>query len=163
MPAFQHCHWCGAAFGAVQGFPRICSACGNSTYRNPIPVSVILLPVERGLLTVRRAIEPRKGQLALPGGFVNFDESWQAAGVREVFEETNIQLDPHSIRDWWTRSTPDGMILIFGLAQPIRRADVPTDFDRSETEALVVIDAPQMLAFPLHNEAMQAYFERLHD
>ena len=163
MPAFQHCHWCGAAFGAVQGFPRVCSACRNSTYRNPIPVSVILLPVERGLLTVRRAIEPRKGQLALPGGFVNFDESWQAAGVREVFEETNIQLDPHSIRDWWTRSTPDGMILIFGLAQPIRRADVPSDFDRSETEALVVIDAPQVLAFPLHNEAMQAYFERLHD
>lgn len=163
MTAFQHCHWCGAAFGAVQGFPRVCSACGNSTYRNPIPVSVILLPVERGLLTVRRAIEPRKGQLALPGGFVNFDESWQAAGVREVFEETNIQLDPHSIRDWWTRSTPDGMILIFGLAQPIRRADVPSDFDRSETEALVVIDAPQVLAFPLHNEAMQAYFERLHD
>ncbi|ABX05585.1 MAG TPA: NUDIX domain-containing protein [Herpetosiphon sp.] len=162
MPAFQHCHWCGAAFGAVQGFPRVCSACGNSTYRNPIPVSVILLPVERGLLTVRRAIEPRKGQLALPGGFVNVDESWQAAGVREVFEETNIQLDPHSIRDWWTRSTPDGMILIFGLAQPIRRTDVPNDFDRSETEALVVIDAPQVLAFPLHNEAMQAYFERLH-
>lgn len=162
MPAFQHCHWCGAAFGSVQGFPRVCSVCGNSTYRNPIPVSVILLPVERGLLTVRRAIEPRKGQLALPGGFVNFDESWQAAGVREVFEETNIQLDPQSIRDWWTRSTPDGMILIFGLAQPISRADVPTDFDRSETEALVVIDAPQVLAFPLHNEAMQAYFERLH-
>ncbi len=108
MPAFQHCHWCGAAFGAVQGFPRVCGVCGNSTYRNPIPVSVILLPVDGGLLTVRRAIEPRKGQLALPGGFVNVDESWQAAGVREVFEETNIQLDPQRIRDWWTRSTADG-------------------------------------------------------
>ncbi len=54
-----------------------------------------------------------------------------------------------------------GMILIFGLADPISRTELPTEFDRSETEELVVIDGPQVLAFPLHNEAMHAYFEQL--
>lgn len=33
---------------------------------------------------------PGKGQLAFPGGFVNLNETWDNAVVRELIEETKI-------------------------------------------------------------------------
>src|SRR6476659_9743246 len=51
------------------------------SWANPLPVSVVLVPVDGGLLLVRRAIPP-VGQLALPGGYINLGESWEEAGAR---------------------------------------------------------------------------------
>lgn len=88
MDRHAHCGPCGARFPEGLAFPRRCAACGHVTYVNPVPVAVLLLPVDDGLLVIRRAIEPRKGQLALPGGFIDLGESWQAAAARELREET---------------------------------------------------------------------------
>lgn len=45
---------------------------------------------ELQILMVKRADHPYIEQWALPGGFVNFDESIEAAAKRELAEETNI-------------------------------------------------------------------------
>ncbi|HYF63173.1 MAG TPA: NUDIX domain-containing protein [Herpetosiphonaceae bacterium] len=155
---FSHCSFCGSSYAAEQPWPRLCGACGNTAYRNPLPVSVVLLPVDGGLLTVRRAIEPRKGQLALPGGFINYGEAWQAAGAREVLEETGISIDPAAIGDFWTRSAPDGTVLVFGLAAPLSAADLPAFVANEETAELVIVRQPTPLAFPLHTDAAAAWF-----
>ncbi len=42
------------------------------------------------LLLIRRKLEPYKGQWALPGGFVQLDESLDAAARRELQEETGV-------------------------------------------------------------------------
>src|SRR5205085_2744337 len=78
-----------------------------------------------GVLAVRGAIEPRKGQLALPGGFVDLGESWQQAGARELREETGIVIDPGEIRDFRVLSAPDGTVLIFGVAGKRAARDLP--------------------------------------
>ena len=66
--------------------------------RYTIPVSVVLVPVWQGsrigLLVIRRAIAPRIGRLALVGGFVEEQESWQATAARETREEAGVLLDP---------------------------------------------------------------------
>jgi len=46
-----------------------------------------LIPVHDGLLFVRRGIEPRKGKLALPGGFINLGETWQEAGRAKCWKK----------------------------------------------------------------------------
>ena len=73
-----YCHVCGARYTIkeAQTWPRSCGVCKNQTWRNPLPVVVVLIPVEDGLLTVRRGIEPQKGHLALPGGYIDYGESW---------------------------------------------------------------------------------------
>lgn len=46
------------------------------------------------VLVVRRKINPGKGLLALPGGFLRESEKTQAGALRELREETGIRVDP---------------------------------------------------------------------
>ncbi len=158
----SHCSYCGNPFAEEQPWPRLCSHCGKVTYINPLPVSVILLPVNAGLLVVRRAIEPRKGFLALPGGFIGMGESWQEAGVREVFEETGIRIQSQDIDDFRVLSAPDGTLLVFGLASTLAAEDLPDFIPNDEASEIVVINTPQKLAFSLHTQVIQEYFIKNH-
>lgn len=152
----SHCSYCGARF-ADAPWPRTCGSCGTESYVNPAPVAVMLVPTDGGLLAVRRAIPPRIGELALPGGFINLGETWQQAAAREVFEETGVILDPATIRDHRVLSPPDGaFLLVFGIAPPL--AAVPTLSPNAEVSELAILRGPTPLAFPLHTEVVAAYF-----
>ena len=153
-----HCSSCGHAFQPQQSWPRTCAHCQQTSFLNPLPVVVMLVPVEGGLLAVRRGIEPGRGKLALPGGFLNLDETWQEAGAREVLEETGVRLDPAGICEFAVRSTPDGALLVFGLAEPL--ATLPPLTPDAETEECLVLNGPTELAFALHTEIMAKYFQR---
>lgn len=157
----SHCSHCGQAFAADQSWPRLCAYCGNMTYRNPLPVAVLVLPVEgagrRGVLTVRRAIAPRAGQLALPGGFIEVGESWQAAAARELREEANLIIAPESIRPFAVHSAPDGTLLVFGLAAAIALERLTPFTPTAEASERVVITEPIELAFPLHTRVVADY------
>ncbi len=156
-----HCFGCGAAH-ADAAWPKRCPACGRMAYRNPLPVAVLLLPVEPGgLLVIERGIEPRIGQLALPGGYVDGGgESWQQAAARELREETGIELDPAGIRPFDVLSAPDGTILIFGEGPPVPADALPPFVPTAETRARRVIERPEPMAFPLHARVVEAFFAR---
>jgi 8-oxo-dGTP pyrophosphatase MutT (NUDIX family) len=94
----RHCPACGAAFADGAGWPRACAHCTHVSYWNPLPVAVVVQPVDDGLLMIRRAIPP-VGKLALPGGFIDGAEPWQAAAARELREETNLVIDPATVRE----------------------------------------------------------------
>jgi mutator protein MutT len=51
----------------------------------------------RHVLLVKRAHEPLKGQWSLPGGRVELGETLEAAVVREVREETGLEIEVGSI------------------------------------------------------------------
>ena len=154
------CGACGEEFvPADQRFPRCCDRCDQVTYVNPIPVAVLLLPVGDGLLVIRRSIEPQRGMLALPGGFIDVGESWQAAAVRELREETGIVAAEDSVRLFAVHSAPDGTLLVFGAAPPVNAEhDLPTFVATSETEELTVIRGPTELAFSLHTRVVSDWF-----
>lgn len=162
----SHCSYCGEGFPEDTGWPRTCARCGEISYLNPIPVTVVVLPVEtpagRGVLTVRRAIEPGLGKLALPGGFIDAGETWQAAGAREVEEETGLKLDPAALSLLAVHSTPApaNNVLIFALAAPQPAADLAAFRPNAEVSELAVLTAPQALAFPLHTQVLAEFLRR---
>lgn len=118
----------------------------------------------RGLVVVRRGIEPGRGELGLPGGFMEVGEVWQEATVRELREETGILADAADVRLFDVHSGRDGgVLLVFGLL-PQRSADeLPPVVTSDETMEWLVLTEPQKLVFPTHTDAMAAYFARLAD
>jgi ADP-ribose pyrophosphatase YjhB (NUDIX family) len=128
------------------------------SFVNPLPVTIVLVPVDDGLLLVRRNIEPHKGKLALPGGYIDMGESWQEAGAREVMEETGITIDPAGVQLVTVYSAPDGTIIIVSQATPMHSFDLPDFLLNDEASERAFINAPQELAWPLHTQAVTAYF-----
>jgi ADP-ribose pyrophosphatase YjhB (NUDIX family) len=163
--SFAFCGFCGSAYPVGQPiFARTCSSCGRTAYKNPLPVAVVLVPVrlesdELGLLVIRRSIPPREGQLALPGGFINFGESWQTGAAREVLEETGLVLNAETIRLARVHSAPDSTILIFGIA-PVQPTNVLEGLSvSSETSEVKILEAFAELGFSLHTSVAQEFFE----
>lgn len=156
-----HCPYCGAPYPAESGWPRDCAACGETQWLNPLPVAVTLLPVERdgrrGLVVVRRSIEPGRGELALPGGYMEAGESWQQAAVRELREETGHDADPEEVRLFDVRSS--GLTLnVFALLPPRDERTLPPSAATAEASEWLVLREPTELAFPTHTEVVRAYF-----
>lgn len=154
----SHCTYCGHPFAPGTPWPRRCEQCANTSYRNPLPVSVVLLPVGDGLLVVRRAHTPGRGELALPGGFIELPESWQEAGARELYEETGIHLDPDTLAPFRVYSAPDGTLLVFGLAPPWEADGLPPFTPTAECSERLILTEPADLAFSLHTRVVAEYF-----
>jgi len=155
----SHCSYCGTALPAKAPWPRRCAHCGNITYSNPLPVSVVLLPIDDGLLLVRRRQEPQAGKWALPGGFIETGETWQEAGAREVFEETGYKIDAGGLRLFDTLSAPDGTLLVFGLAPAQSSQSLPPFTPSSETSEAMTATRPMELAFSTHTETADRYWK----
>ncbi|RKT03534.1 ADP-ribose pyrophosphatase YjhB (NUDIX family) [Streptomyces sp. 3211.6] len=157
----SHCSTCGAPFDTAD-WPRTCTACGTATYRNPLPVAVALLPVEdasgTGLVVITRTIEPAKGGIALPGGFIDFGEDWREAVVRELREETGIEAPATEVTLADALSSPHGHLLLFGLLPARPASALPPSKPTDETTGWHVLHAPTDLAFPLHTQAANAWF-----
>ncbi len=156
---FDHCTGCGAAL-PQESWPARCEECGKTHFLNPLPVSVLLQPTDEGVVTIRRDIEPRRGELALPGGFIDLGESWQEAGVRELYEETGIVVDPAEVKLFDVLSAPDGTVLIFGEAPPVRVDDLPAFVPSEEVSERVLVPDRRELAFPLHTEMLEKWHLR---
>src|SRR5436190_15709002 len=109
-----YCPSCGTAFLADMPWPRRCQSCSAWSFLNPVPVAVGLVPVDDGVLVIRRGIAPHVGELALPGGFMELGETWEQTLVRELHEETGLRLPPDGLQLVTVRSAPDGSLLIFG-------------------------------------------------
>ncbi len=166
-----YCSYCGAPYPAPLLYPRRCPApsCGVTVWANPIPVSVVLVPVERGgrtgLLVVRRSIEPQRGKLALVGGFAEEHETWQEAGAREIREETGLAVDPATLETFWFASTEPrpNRVLLFSVAAPLDGRDLaPLPPNAEVSERGLVFGSrglDEVFAFPLHVRAARRWLD----
>lgn len=153
----SHCSFCGTRFPVPEPWPLTCRACGNKTYLNPLPVVVVLLPTDNGLVVIRRNIDPQKGTLTLPGGYLDLGETWQEGARRELLEETGIDIAASEIRLYDVQNGLDDTLVIFGLAENQPRA-VLKPFTSEETQEVLLIDRPVELGFVMHTRVVARYF-----
>ena len=162
------CSFCGTKYEATDRYPRSCTGCKTPVWANPIPVSVVLVPVKNagktGLLVVRRDIEPKKGTLAIVGGFLEEHETWQEGGAREIKEETGAVVDATTLEPFWFTSTQPrpNRVLLFSIAKDIDLAALGAftpDHEASERGLVYGPDGlDEIFAFPLHVEAARRFF-----
>ncbi len=87
---FNFCPECGSKKIETLGLKKWkCPDCGFTLYNNvAAAVGLVICDGQGNVLFEKRAKEPRKGFLALPGGFCDMDESAEEGAVRECIEET---------------------------------------------------------------------------
>lgn len=164
----KYCAFCGRAFDdPMAPWPRTC-ACGQITYRNPLPVVNVVVPVRDGarlgVLLIQRGFDPCRGQWAFPGGFMELNETWQAGAARELCEETGLVVaDPDAqiqLLDAGVSAAKDELIVI-GTAPGYTIDTLPPIPQNEEVLSWRVSFEPEILAFPAHTAAMKKFFERM--
>ena len=95
--------------------PRYCPSCGTLVvrYSNPYPTADVVIHDNRRRIVLVRRKNPPLG-MALPGGFIEEGESAEHAAVREMKEETGLDVTLEGVlgvyswplRDMRTRREP---------------------------------------------------------
>ncbi len=99
-PRLKFCPWCGAPLqrthkrGAIR---PVCTQCDYVHFFDPKVAVVVILTDGDKLLLGKRVMDPRRGYWAAPGGYVDADEDPHEAALREVKEETGLDVALHQI------------------------------------------------------------------
>jgi len=70
----------------------VCTRCGEIVYQGPEILVVALVVAQEQLLLIKRGTPPYVGKWAPPGGYVEAGESPESAAIRELHEETGLEL-----------------------------------------------------------------------
>lgn len=81
-----------------------CPHCNGEikTFRNPTPTVDVIIEIGKKIVLIERKNPPHGW--ALPGGFVDYGESFETAALREAEEETNLKV--RELKQFHTYSDP---------------------------------------------------------
>jgi 8-oxo-dGTP diphosphatase len=72
---------------------RVCPACSFVYFDDPKVAVAVFIERDGQVLLVRRAMNPERGKWALPAGYVDYGEDPREAAMREVREETGLEIE----------------------------------------------------------------------
>lgn len=86
------------------------------------------------ILLIKRKNEPFKDKWALPGGFVEYNETVEDAVIREIFEETGLQTNIVKIIGVYSdpKRDPRGHIITLAYLLKIKKGDIISGDDASD-------------------------------
>jgi ADP-ribose pyrophosphatase YjhB (NUDIX family) len=127
-------------------------------HRNPIPTVDIIIEIEGQIILIKRKNPPHGW--AIPGGYVDYGESAEAAAWREAKEETG--LDIVNLRQFHTYSKPDRdprhhTISVVFVAQA--RGEPNARDDAADIGMFREDTLPEKLAFD-HHQILHDYFSK---
>lgn len=94
LSLFKFCPKCGSdQFLINNEVSKKCNSCDFIYYFNSATSIVAVIQNTKGeILVSRRAKDPAKGTLDLPGGFCEMHETVEQTVIREVLEETRLEI-----------------------------------------------------------------------
>ncbi len=135
-----------------------CPNCSHELklYRNPVPTVDIIIETKGGILLIKRKNPPFGW--AIPGGFVDYGESFETAAAREAKEECSVQLT--ALRQFHTYSEPgrDPRLHTATTVFIARAEGTPQAADDAAEIGLFTRDTlPREIAFD-HRQILEDYF-----
>ncbi len=146
---FSYCPHCATPLQNSRengSFIQICPNCGWIHYFNPIPSSAILPVLPDGrLVLIRRKNEPFAGKWAIPSGFIEYDETPEAAALRELKEETGLNGKIVALLDIAQKeSTVYGSVLVITYVVKILGGEMKAQDDAQEVSAFSLENLPKI-------------------
>lgn len=162
---FQHCPQCGERTpGSVSKLSYECPACGFLYFFNPaVSVAALAFNASGEALFIRRAKDPGKGRLAMPGGFVDAGETAEAALQREFLEEVNLRIDSltylcSQTNEYHYRDITYPVLDLFYVARAVHPAEARALEDVASFGWLPIASVePEEIAFPSMRRALEIY------
>lgn len=124
-------------------------------------VSCLVADPNGDVLLVKRGIEPCIGSWALPGGFMEIDETPEAAGKRELFEETGLRGDPGEVIGIkMHESKLYGAVLVIGIEFKVLEFNPKAGDDALEARFFSSKDRP-LIPFKHQESLLRSFLDSL--
>lgn len=137
----------------------VCTACGFVFYLDPKLSVIAVIPMEKGVVMVRRAINPGYGLWVVPGGFVDMGEVVEDAVVRETQEETYLTVRPIHLLNIY--SYPDHRTIIAAYVTEYVSGDLGAGDETLEARVFGLKEIPwPRIAFSSTKEALREYISQ---
>ncbi|MFZ5979576.1 MAG: NUDIX domain-containing protein [Candidatus Zixiibacteriota bacterium] len=163
---FKYCPLCGAQLVKAEVDHRMRLKCPDDNchyvfYQNPIPAAGAIIVDNDRVLMVKRAHPPKLGWWCFPAGFMEWDEHPEQTTVREVKEETGLEVELTSFFEVYNgHDDPrNNAILLLYLARIIGGKMTPGD-DAEEVRYFSFDALPENIAFESHIQALRDYDQR---
>jgi NAD+ diphosphatase len=121
----RHCSRCGEPTASISAsWGKCCTSCNSEHYPHIHPCAIILVKRGRELLLTRKAEWPA-GRYSLVAGFLDIGESLEECAVREVREETGIEIC--NVRYVGSQNWPFPAQLMAGFVADYAAGDICVD------------------------------------
>jgi mutator protein MutT len=155
---YNFCPRCGGRLNEryAEGRDRlVCEKCGFIFYQNPVPAAAVILQQQRRILLVKRKFEPRAGEWSLPAGFIEWGESPEQTAIREVQEETGLNVSVRSLYGVYRgQDYPAYEILLVVYRGEILSGELRPGDDAIAAQWFDLAHLPENIAFQLHRNIL---------
>ena len=155
-----YCHRCGNRMGEAEiaGAMRPkCVSCGNVVFLDPKLAVVVIVSRDSEILMVKRDIEPMMGRWSFPSGYVDRGEVVEEAAMREVREETNVEVEIDALLGVY--SGGGSPVVLVAYAATTKRGVASAGDEAQDVGWFPADDLPE-LPFPHDAEIMRDWRRR---
>jgi len=163
---YKYCPRCGQGLSNAVLDGRMRLQCRNEScdfiyYHNPIPAAGAVVIKNDRILLVKRAVMPKVGWWCIPAGFMEWNEHPRDTAVRELKEETGIEIELMGIFEVYSGTDDPRMnaVLILYLAEQVG-GELSADDDAMDVRYFGFNELPEKIAFESHNQALKDYEDR---
>jgi len=135
--------------------------CDFIYYHNPIPAAGAIVVKDNRVLMVKRSAPPKIGWWCFPAGFMEWDEHPTETAVRELREETGLDVRLDSLFQIYSGNDDPRMnaVLILYTATQVG-GQLKAGDDAQEAKFFEFDNTPENIAFESHIQALADYRKR---
>lgn len=158
---YRHCPSCGGALAlktVVASEPKrlVCGDCGLIFYIDPKVAVGAICHDGRGIVLLRRAIEPGRGKWVFPGGYVDRGETPESAARREALEEICSGIRIERLLNVYAYAGSPVIVIVY---EAVLSGGAPSCGEEAlEVRSFLLDEIPwDELAFPSTHDALREY------
>lgn len=160
---YKYCSICGASLRKDKNNNLACTKCTFVNYQNPRPTATALVLYKNKLLFTKRAREPFQDWWDLPGGFIDKGETSEQCAIRELKEETGLDIEIEKLFGIYSGTYPSDFdpfdILSIVYIARCNTDKVGAEDDVSESRWFLKDEIPKKIAFDSNQDVIKDFLK----